>query len=137
MKVFIDNDVILDILLERKDYLYSFKVIEQVEKGTIVGFTSPIIFTNTFYLVSKAKNRNKAWEALRKLRLLFKVTKLNEDIVDFALASGFKDFEDAIQYYSAIESKADYLVTRNKNDYVGEEVVITSPQELLAIIEKN
>ena len=137
MKVFIDNDVILDILLERKDFVYSSKVVEQVEKRNISGFTSPVIFTNTFFLVSKAKNRNRAWEALRKLRLLFKITKLNESIVDKALASGFKDFEDAVQYYSSLDSKVNYLVTRNKSDYIGDEVLVVSPQELLAIIEKN
>ncbi|KKQ52370.1 MAG: hypothetical protein UT19_C0007G0078 [Candidatus Woesebacteria bacterium GW2011_GWB1_39_10b] len=137
MNVFVDNDVILDILLERKDFAYSSKVVEHIEKGEVKGFTSPIIFTNTFYLISKAKNNSKAWLALRKLRLLFKVTRINENIIDRALASVFRDFEDAIQYYSALDSKAKYLVTRNKSDYIGEEVVVLTPQELLVIIEKN
>lgn len=137
MNVFIDNDVILDILLERKDFVFSVKVIEHVEKGTIKGFTSPIIFTNTFFLISKAKNKEQAWNALRKLRLLFKITKTNQDIVDKALASGFKDFEDAIQYYSALDCKVKYLVTRNKNDYIGEGLLVVSPQELISIIESN
>ena len=74
---------------------------------------------------------------MRKLRKLFKITKVNEKVVDQALASGFKDFEDAIQYYSALDVKAKYLVTRNKSDYIGEEVIIVSPQEFLALIEKN
>ena len=78
-----------------------------------------------------------AWKALRKLRLLFKITRINENIVDQALTSGFKDFEDALQYYSAIEAKAKYLITRNKSDYKGEEVIIVSPQEFFAFIEKN
>src|SRR3989304_5083810 len=137
MNVFVDNDVILDILLERKDFAYSSKVVEHIEKGEVKGFTSPIIFTNTFYLISKAKNNSKAWLALRKLKLLFKVTRINENIIDRALASVFRDFEDAIQYYSALDSKAKYLVTRNKSDYIGEEVVVLTPQELLVIIEKN
>ena len=137
MNVFVDNDVILDILLERKDFAYSSKVVEHIEKGEVKGFTSPIIFTNTFYLISKAKNNSKAWLALRKLRLLFKVTRINENIIDRALASVFRDFEDAIQYYSALDSKAKYLVTRNKSDYIGEEVVVLTPQELLVTIEKN
>lgn len=137
MKVFLDNDVILDILLERKDFAYSSKVVELVEKRNIAGYTSPIIFTNTFYLISKALNKNRAWDALRKLRLLFKITKLNENTVDRALASGFRDFEDAIQYYCALDSKVNYLVTRNKFDYIGKEVLIVSPQEMLAIIENN
>jgi|SRR3989344_4974985 len=137
MKVFVDSDVILDVLVERKDFTYSAKILEYLEKGTIKGFTSPVVLANIFYIISKEKDKNKAWEALRKLRLLFKITKLNENIVDKALASGFKDFEDAIQYYSALDSKVNYLVTRNKSDYIGEEVVIVTPAEVLAIIEKN
>ena len=137
MNVFVDNDVILDLLLERKDFAYCAKVLENIEKGNLTGFTSPIIFTNTFFLISKAKNKDLAWKALRKLRLLFKIIRINEDIVDQALASGFKDFEDALQYYCAIDSKVKYLVTRNKPDYIGEEVIIISPQELIALIEKN
>ena len=137
MQVFVDNDVILDILLERKDYIYSASIIELIEKKEISGYTSPIIFTNTFYLMSKAADKLKAWEALRKLRLIFKITKLNENVVDKALASGFKDFEDAIQYYSALESKIKYLVTRNKADYIEDELVIMSPQEAVFLIEKN
>jgi len=87
--------------------------------------------------ISKAKNKETAWNALRKLKLLFKITRINESIVDKALASGFKDFEDAIQYYCAIDSQVKYLVTRNKSDYSGDEIIIISPQEFLAIFEKN
>src|SRR3990167_4287183 len=137
MNVFVDNDVILDLLVERKDFAYCAKVLENIEKGNLTGFTSPIIFTNTFFLISKAKNKDLAWNALRKLRLLFKITRINQNIVDQALASGFKDFEDALQYYSAIDSKVKYLITRNKSDYTGEEVIVVSPQEFLAILAKN
>lgn len=137
MKVFVDNDIILDILLVRKDFSFSAKVFEYIEKGIIQGYTSPIVFTNTFFLISKAIDKESAWNALRKLKLLITITKVNESIVEKALASGFKDFEDAIQYYSALTSKIKYLVTRNKSDYLGEEIIIVSPQELLAIVEKN
>lgn len=134
MKVFVDNDVILDVLLERSQFAYSSKIIEFIEKGKIKGLTSPIIFTNTFFLVSKARDRKVAWEALRKLRILFKITKVNQDIVDKAMASGFTDFEDAIQYYSALSQKADYLVTRNKKDYISGKLAIVTPKEAIAVI---
>ena len=137
MKIFVDNDVILDILLEREDFTFSARVIQLIENKEIIGYTSPIIFTNTFYLMSEAVNKAKAWEALRKLRLIFKITRLNQSMVDKALASGFKDFEDAIQYYSALEGKIKYLITRNKSDYVGAELIIISSQEAVALIENN
>ena len=137
MKAFVDKDVILDVLLERKYFVFSAKVIELIEKKDIEGFTSPIILTNTYYLIAKEKNSNLAWNVLRRLRSLFKITKVNENIIDQALTSGFKDFEDAVQYYCAVENKVKYLVTRNKSDYRGDEVIIASPQEIIAIFEKN
>ena len=137
MKIFVYNDVILDILLERENYSFSAKVVEYVERGIVQGYTSPIIFTNTFYLISKAKNRQKAWESLRKLRLLFKITKMNQNVIDRSLASGFNDFEDAMQYYSALEHKIDYLVTRNKADYLENDVTIVSPKEMIAVLDKE
>lgn len=137
MRVFVDNDVILDVLLERKNFSYSAKIIEYIEKKTLEGFTSAIIFTNTFFLIAKARNKDTAWNSLRKLRLLFRIADMDEKIVDSALTSGFKDFEDSLQYYSAIGAKAKYLITRNKEDYKGEEVTIVSPQEFIGLFEKN
>ena len=74
MKVFVDTDVIIDVLLERKDFNYSIKVLEYLELGKLKGVTSPVIITNIFYIVSKEKSKNEAWGMIRKLRLLFKIT---------------------------------------------------------------
>ena len=137
MKVFVDNDVILDVLLERSQYLYSSKILEYIEKKKVTGFTSPIIFTNTFFLVTKAINKQTAWEALKRLRLLFNITKVDQKTVDLALNSRFTDFEDAIQYYSALSQKADFLITRNKTDYILHQIPIISPKEAIAIIENK
>lgn len=137
MKLFVDNDVILDLLLERNGFNYSAKVLEHIENKKVTGFTSPIIFTNTFFILTKYSNKNNFWHALRKLRNLFKITNINQTIVDQALASEFKDFDDAIQYFSALNSNVDYLVTRNKKDYLQKEIFIISPKELLAIINNN
>ena len=133
MKIFVDNDVILDVLLKRKDFEYSRELLIQVEQKLIDAYTSPIIFTNSFYIISKLRNKKKAWSALKKIRLLFSVSKINEKVIDLALASDFSDFEDAVQYYAALEQRVDYLVTRNKKDYTVTQIPIANPQELIAI----
>lgn len=133
MKIFIDNDVILDVILERKDFEYSRQLLAFVEQKKVVAFTSPLIFTNSFYIISKLRDKKKAWSALKKIRLLFNVSTVTEQIIDLALASDFSDFEDAVQYYVALKQKVEYLVTRNKKDYVATQIPIISPQECLAI----
>ncbi len=135
MTIFVDNDVILDVLLERKDFRYSQTLLSLIEKKQVVAFTSPLIFTNSFYVVSKIKSKKAAWSALQKIRLLFKVTTVSQKSIDQALASSFTDFEDAVQYYAALNKNVDFLVTRNKKDYESAEIAVVNPQEFLAILD--
>lgn len=133
MKIFVDNNIILDVLLERKNFKYSQELLVHTEQKQIEAYTSPIIFTNSFYIISKLEDKKRAWSALKKIRLLFKISKITEKIIDLALASEFSDFEDAVQYYVALEQKAEYLITRNKKDYIGKQLPIVTPQEYIAI----
>ncbi len=71
--------------------------------------------------------------ALEKLRIVFRVAAVDEKVIDLSLASTFKDFEDAVQYYSALHVRADYLITRNKADYRADRLPIMTPEEFLAL----
>ncbi|PIR43337.1 hypothetical protein COV24_03150 [candidate division WWE3 bacterium CG10_big_fil_rev_8_21_14_0_10_32_10] len=137
MKIFVDNDVILDVLLKRESFEYSRELLTLIEQKQVKAFTSPIIFTNSFYIITKVKNKSKAWAALKKIRLLFNVSNVTEKIVDLALASDFLDFEDAIQYYAALEQKVDYIVIRNKKHFISKQVPIITPAEYVALINTN
>lgn len=133
MKVFVDNDVILDVLLERENFEYSRELLTLVELKQVEAYTSPVIFTNSFYIISNVRNKKRAWSALKKIRLLFSVSRVTEKIIDLALASDFSDFEDAVQYYTALEQKVSYLITRNKKDYISTQIPIVTPQEYIAV----
>ena len=137
MKIFVDNDVILDVLLKRESFEYSRELLTLIEQKQVKAFTSPIIFTNSFYIITKVRNKSKAWAALKKIRLLLNVSNVTEKIVDLALASDFLDFEDAIQYYAALEQKVDYIVTRNKKHFISKQVPIITPAEYIALINTN
>lgn len=137
MKVFIDSDVILDVLQKRQGYEHSLKIIEYIENQKVRAYTSPVALTNIFYIVSKLENKNKSLVAIRKIRKIIKIANVNEQIVDSAINSDFKDFEDAVQYFSAINCGCIYLITRNTNDYVGQEVNVVSPKEFISLIELN
>ena len=137
MKIFVDNDVILDVLLKRESFEYSRELLTLIEQKQVKAFTSPIIFTNSFYIITKVRNKSKAWAALKKIRLLLNASNVTEKIVDLALASDFLDFEDAIQYYAALEQKVDYIVTRNKKHFISKQVPIITPAEYIALINTN
>jgi predicted nucleic acid-binding protein len=134
-KIFIDADVILDLLAKREpNYKYSATLFTLIDRSKVKAFTSPVVIANIYYILQKLKKREFAGNKIRKLRLLLNILTVNEKIVDLALSSNFEDFEDAIQYYASIENKIDFIITRNKKDYKTSEIPVVSPEEYLNII---
>jgi predicted nucleic acid-binding protein len=138
--IFFDNDIILDISIERDKLLKNavddaINLINLVEAGEYKGYTSSIVFTNTYYIQRKLKDHNTSISFLKKLRLILTVLNVDDLIIQKALESGFSDFEDAVQYFTAIENKIDYIITRNTNDYKKSILKICTPTEFLKIKE--
>ena len=93
-------------------------------------------FPTLFYLLTKELNREKALKTLEKIRIVFSVAPVDEKVIDMSLVSDFRDFEDAVQYYSAIHLRADYVITRNKADYRDNQIPVLASDEFLALLEK-
>jgi predicted nucleic acid-binding protein len=139
-KLFFDNDIILDISIKRDESLKNavndaVKLLNLVEAGEYKGYMSSIIFTNTYYIQRKLKDHETAIKFLKKLRLLLTVLNVDDIIIQKALESGFSDFEDAVQYYTAVENKIDYILTRNTEDYRKSTIKVYTPGEYLKIKE--
>jgi len=109
-------------------------VFAEVEKRKIKGYICAISFPTLFYILTKELNRTKPIIILEKIRTIFKVAIVDEKVIDLSLLSDFKDFEDAVQYYSAVINKIDYIITRNKKDYKGSDIPILTPEEFKALI---
>jgi len=137
-KIFIDADIFLDVFAKRDPfYFHSARLLTQVEKKRIKGYTSPIVFANLHYILRKLTSKDYAWQSLRKLRIIVQVCSVGEKHIDQALNSEFSDFEDAIQYYAASSGKVNYIITRNKEDYRHSLIAVYTPEEYLAIIESS
>lgn len=135
-EIFIDSDVILDLLAKRDPYYSSAALLfSQVENRTCRAFISPLIFSNLFYILRKATSSAKAKETLKKLKTLVHVLPINEKIIEQALNSEFIDFEDAVQYYTAIEKGIKILITRNKKDYKKAAITICTADEFLGALK--
>lgn len=137
-KVLCDINFILDIFL-RRDPFYppAAKLFRLIEEGKIKGYLCSLSFPVLFYLLSKELTRGKALKTLEKLRIVFRVATVDEKVIDMALASDFRDFEDAVQYYSAVQEKAGCIITRDKSDYKDNKIPALTPEEFLAILEEN
>jgi predicted nucleic acid-binding protein len=132
-KVFIDSDIILDLIQERENYSDAVKLFSLIEENKVVGYISPLIFANLFYILRKQESNRFALQVLTRLKALLHILIINEKIIELALSSGFKDFEDAIQFYSALEANLEYLITRNKEDYKKTGIIICNAREYLAL----
>ena len=131
-KVFVDTDVILDLLSERIPHFhFSAVLFTFAEMKKIELYTTPLIMANTFYILRKQLGNDEAKKALRKLRILISVIDSSEAIIDKALNSTFNDFEDAIQYYTALENGIKIILTRNLRDYKNADIIVQTPESFL------
>ena len=131
-KIYFDNDVILDISIKRElDIKDSVVLLNLVEAGLFKGYTSSVIFTNTYYIQRKLVGHEISINFLKKLRLLLAILNVGDLIIQKALESEFRDFEDAVQYFAAVENKMDCIITRNVEDYKNSTVPIYTPKEFL------
>ena len=133
-KIFIDTDIIIDLLAERQPfYKNAAAIFTLIDCGKVKGFTSPIVFANLHYILSKQLSKNYAIKNLKKLRTLIKIVPVDERIIDLSLESDFKDYEDAIQYNAAISAGISTLITRNIKDYKNPTITVCSPDEYLRV----
>ena len=132
-KIFVDSDVILDILCQREPhYEYAAYVFSLSDTKKIVLYTTSLVFSNVYYILRKLLGIQKSKEALRKLKSLVKVISVEEKEVDLALNSKFSDFEDALQYYTAMRHGIKILLTRNIKDYKEREIIVQTPEEFIS-----
>jgi predicted nucleic acid-binding protein len=132
MDVFIDTNVLLDVLANRRPfYAHSAAVWTLAEQGRVRGFISAISFNNTYYVVRKLRTRSTADKTMRILRDIFNTVPLDGQILDQAIDSGFRDFEDAIQYFSAIRAGAGCIVSRDAGAFLRSDLPVMAPAEFL------
>jgi predicted nucleic acid-binding protein len=128
--VLIDSDVILDFFFDREPFAdYASEVFTLCENGTIKGFTTPVIISNVYYLLSKIAKHEVVIEKLKQLLSIIDIIEINKEVIIEALNSKFKDFEDALQNYAAENSKqVKIILTRNTKDYQKSKLAVFSPE---------
>lgn len=132
MKIFIDTNILLDVLTGREPFYENSAIIwSMVEKDLIKGYISAISVNNIYYIVKKQLGKSEAEKLIDKILKDFKVTSLTFEILKLARTMKEKDFEDVIQYFSALQTGCDFIVTRNKKDFPQKEIEIIEPGEFI------
>jgi predicted nucleic acid-binding protein len=130
--VFVDTDIVLDLLGNRKPfYRHAAELFTIADRSEITIFVSSLSFSNLNYILSKQYSSNQARKILMKFKTLVTVLSVSDKVVELALLSDFKDFEDALQYYTALENGVTLLLTRNLKDYKTAGIPIMTAEQYL------
>jgi predicted nucleic acid-binding protein len=132
-KVLIDTDVILDFFFDRQPFSeHAAKVFSLCELNLIQGFVTPIIFSNVYYLLRKTAKHEKVIEKLNQLITITDVLSMDRNVIVEALNSKFKDFDDALQNFAAVNTgNIDVILTRNTKDFKSSELGVLTPENYL------
>lgn len=132
-KLLIDTNIVLDLLAKREPFYRSAaQLFSLADKQKLELSISSLTFANTNYVLSRLKTTQEAREILRRFRVLIKVLPLNDKIIDLALNdNNFKDFEDGLQYYTAMENEQEVIITRDLKDFKESKIPAMTADEYL------
>jgi predicted nucleic acid-binding protein len=131
--IFSDTDIILDVITGRMPFsVEASSLFTLIEEEQIKSSTSSLSFSNIYYVLRKYASHQRVVSRLKELSELLHILSVDDTIIKSALQSGFKDFEDAIQYQTALSNPdIELIVTRNIKDYKQAELPIMTPGTFL------
>ena len=131
MRVFLDTNVILDLIQRRVGYDDAALIMQKSENGEYSLFTSSLSMVNIAYILRKYYRGESLYHLLEELGDIIGVITVSSEAYHKALQSRELDFEDAIQLFSPIESDMDCIVTRNAHDFIFHKLPIYTPFDFL------
>ena len=135
MIVLIDTNVVLDVLCNRTDFVEeSKKILKLCEVKKINGYVSALSIANIMYIMRKELENDKIQDIIKKLSLIFDIIDLTGIDLIKASTLNFNDYEDAIQSVQAKRIKANYIITRNINDFLKSDILPIKPKDFLNMI---
>lgn len=133
-RILVDTNIVLDLLAKREDFIVEAQELFTLsDKNQVKLYVSSLTFANTYYILSQKMKLNDARKILRKFKVLVEVLPMDDKIIDLSLESDFKDFEDAIQYHTAIENEINIIVTRNLKDFKTSKIPVLTAKDYIKI----
>ena len=136
MTILVDTNVILDLLLKREPYSIAAQtIITKCAEREVIGYLAAHSIPNLFYILRKNYTQKERRKFIKNLCDIFRISDLNEEKIISAIENeDFTDFEDCLQEECAVEAMADYIVTRNPEDYKGSRVKVILPDEFVKLL---
>jgi predicted nucleic acid-binding protein len=132
-KLLLDTNIVIDLLAQRQPFYDSAaEIFSFADMNKLKLSVSSLTFANTNYILSRLTSAAEAKEVLRKFKVLVKVLPLNEKIIDLALNDNdFTDFEDGLQYFTALQYNQSVILTRDLKDFKKSNIPVMSAEQFL------
>ncbi len=138
MKVLLDTNFVLDLLLDREPFSeLAQEIFLKIESKQIQGFLCPTTLTTLYYLLGKHLNKKQCNQTMENLLTLFEITNLTKPVLVESVRSVGSDFEDSVIYTSAKYTNMDVIVTRDTTGFKNATIKVISPQEFLIFVDAN
>ena len=137
LSILIDSNILLDVMATRQPcFETSSKVIETLKDKDITVYVSASSVTDIYYIARRElKDKELVIQLIKDILKFIKIATVSEDEINKALELEWSDFEDAVQYSTALLSQMDYIITRNAKDFKASEVLAISPEDFFALLE--
>jgi len=133
-KLLVDTNIVLDLLARRQEFIIEAQELFTLsDKKELKLYVSSLTFANTYYILSQKMKLSNARKILRKFKVLVEVLPMDDKIIDLSLESDFKDFEDAIQYHTAIENEVNIIITRNLKDFKTAKIPVLTAKDYIEL----
>ena len=134
MKLFLDTNVVIDVIAAREPFVADSRAIfDLCESGKADGRVSALTFCTVSYVLRKFVTSGTMRTKLREFRNILTPVDLSVSLLDKAIASSIADFEDAVQFYTAVYSEADYIITRNVRHFPQDNIPVLTPTDFLVL----
>jgi predicted nucleic acid-binding protein len=135
--IFLDTNIVIDLLSRRQPfYEEAADIFSLADKKKIELSVSSLTIANTSYVLLRQMDGNNAKAILRKLRLIVKILPLNDKIIGLALNDDtFSDFEDALQYFTALENGKEMIISRNLNDFKNSKIPTFTAKQFIETMD--
>jgi predicted nucleic acid-binding protein len=135
MKLLLDINVLLDVLLQRNPWSESAAhLLTRIERGEASGFVAGHTLTTVHHVVSRARNRLSAAAAVTDLLRFLEIVPIEKVDFNQALVLPIDDFEDAVQAAAALKIGVDYVVTRDEKGFRALSIPSVNSGEILALL---
>ena len=135
MKIFVDTNVLIDLVCQREGYDQVGKILALGEFSQYTLYTSVLSIANIAYILRKVLKGDVLYQTMGKLSERIRISSMTQDDFDRAVALKASDFEDALQYYSALQADCEAIITRNKKDFLFSEISVYTPTEFLSKVD--